>query len=139
MPRNLLSCPWAPGCRRISPGQVVRLTWNLPVFSSQVNLVLILSTYLWDERLSQLCPAPGSNLEPVAWQLKALTTAPLGFVYIPTIEKFSHSLQPVPCLLTYVTLICNSIKFGLSSNTYHNYFGDSRILTTCSTKHIQKR
>ena len=50
------------------------------VFSSQVKLVLILSTFLRDEMLSQPRPPPGSNPGSVAWQRKALTTAPLDFL-----------------------------------------------------------
>ncbi|GFU47356.1 hypothetical protein TNCV_790681 [Trichonephila clavipes] len=45
-----------------------------PVLSSQVSLVLILSTHGRDERPSQLCPARGLNLGPVVWKRDALTT-----------------------------------------------------------------
>ena len=54
-----------------------------PVCSCQANLALILlSTYLRDERMSQPCPTPGSNVEPVAWQRKTVTTALTGFLHL---------------------------------------------------------
>ena len=47
--------------------------------SSQVNLVLILSTNIRDEKLSQPSPAPGLKMGPLMWQCKALTAVPPGF------------------------------------------------------------
>ena len=49
-----------------------------PVFGSQANLGIFSFTHLKDERLSQPCPAPGSNPGPVTWQRNALTIAPPG-------------------------------------------------------------
>ena len=55
-----LQMPWSKGQPDAGP----------PVFSTQADLVLISSTQL---RLSQLCPAPGSTVEPAAQQHKVLT------------------------------------------------------------------
>ena len=67
-----------PGVQGHMPWTSGQLDAGPPVFSSQANLVLILSTHSRDERLSEPCPARGSNRGPVAWQRKALTTVPPG-------------------------------------------------------------
>ena len=50
--------PWSSGQPDAGP----------PVFSSQANLILILSIHLRDDKLSQPCPVPGSNLGPLTAQ-----------------------------------------------------------------------
>ena len=51
-----------------------QLDAGFQLFNYQANLVLILSTHLRDERLSQSCSAPVSNQGSVLWQHEARAT-----------------------------------------------------------------
>ncbi|GFU70087.1 transposable element Tcb2 transposase [Trichonephila clavipes] len=73
--------------------QVVRLNQNPPVLSSQASLVLILSTFTRDERLSQTYPARGLNLGHVVGKRDALTTHPLDFYREDEVEKLAYQLN----------------------------------------------